>query len=90
MAGRGRAATSLTHEQMASLGLMGGNKDMSQSITAPPPVFPALMSKPVALEVNKELFFPMAKTGDYISFNTPRQVLVVISKYSGRRTSYHS
>lgn len=49
MAGRGRPTTSLTHEQMASLGLMG--KDMSQAITAPPPIFPALMSKPVQLEV---------------------------------------
>lgn len=49
MAGRGRPTTSLTHEQMASLGLVG--KDLSQTITAPPPVFPALMSKPVPLEV---------------------------------------
>lgn len=52
MAGRGRGGKtgSLTAEQMQALGCMG--KDMPQVQTAPPPTFPALLNKPICLEVN--------------------------------------
>lgn len=56
MAGRGRGKTgSLTQEQLQTLGCTG--KDMPQVQTAPPPTYPPLMSKPVALEVNVCVFY---------------------------------
>lgn len=51
MAGRGgRPATSLTQEQLMALGV--NSKEMQSVTNAPPPIFPPLFSKPVALEVN--------------------------------------
>ena len=51
MAGRGgRPTTSLTQEQLVSLGVVG--KELPTSITAPPPIFPTLLSKPILLEVS--------------------------------------
>lgn len=49
MAGRGRATSSFTQEQLQSLGCVG--KDMPNVALAPPPLFPTLLSKPVTLEV---------------------------------------
>lgn len=46
--GGGRPTTSLTQEQLVSMGIVG--KDMGNSILAPPPIFPTC-SKPVPLEV---------------------------------------
>lgn len=52
MAGRGRGKTNgtLTQEQLQSLGVT--SKEM-QTVTsaAPPPLYPALLAKPVPLEV---------------------------------------
>lgn len=47
--GGGRATTSLTQEQLSALGINA--KEMQNVITAPPPIFPTLKSKPVPLEV---------------------------------------
>lgn len=49
MAGRGRATSSFTQEQLQTLGCVG--KDMPNVALAPPPLFPTLLSKPVTLEV---------------------------------------
>lgn len=49
MANRGRGASnSLTHEQQQTLGLFG--KDKSAIVTAPPPTYPPLRTKPLPLQ----------------------------------------
>lgn len=47
--GGGRPTTSLTQEQLVSMGIVG--KDIGNSILSPPPIFPTTGSKPVPLEV---------------------------------------
>lgn len=89
MAGRGRPATSMTHEQMASLGLVG--KDLSQAITAPPPVFPTLMSKPVPLEVTIDMHNSLSNRNN-IQNVCPlfSPVPPATTKSCGKRTTYRS
>ncbi|XP_035784606.1 DNA-directed RNA polymerase III subunit RPC7-like [Anopheles albimanus] len=65
--GRGKASGTLTQEQLQSLGVT--SKEI-QAVTsaAPPPVFPALLSKPVALESSVDRNYKILWKEDFISY----------------------
>ncbi|XP_040166623.1 DNA-directed RNA polymerase III subunit RPC7 [Anopheles arabiensis] len=69
MAGRGRGKTNgtLTQEQLQSLGVT--SKEM-QTVTsaAPPPLYPALLAKPVPLESSADRTYKILWKEDFISY----------------------
>ncbi|XP_030385302.1 DNA-directed RNA polymerase III subunit RPC7 [Scaptodrosophila lebanonensis] len=67
MAGRGRGGKTgtLTAEQLQALGCVG--KDMPQVQTAPPPTFPPVLNKPIALETTAVQNYQLLWKEDFLN-----------------------
>ncbi|XP_055378817.1 DNA-directed RNA polymerase III subunit RPC7-like [Condylostylus longicornis] len=83
----GKSGSSLTQEQMQSLGIGPGmNKEMP-SIAVPPPTFPALMSKPVPFEISTAENYKILWKEDFLNYmrDSPYYLLPKVGKDLGQR-----
>lgn len=58
--GRGRATSSFTQEQLQTLGCVGKDLQTIDRTLVPPPLFPMLPTKPVALDVRLSIFLSIS------------------------------
>ncbi|GAB0097852.1 DNA-directed RNA polymerase III subunit [Sergentomyia squamirostris] len=66
--GRGRATSSFTQEQLQTLGCVGKDLQTIDRTLAPPPLFPMLSTKPVALDNSSERQYKVLWKEDFISY----------------------
>ncbi|XP_059608796.1 DNA-directed RNA polymerase III subunit RPC7-like [Phlebotomus argentipes] len=66
--GRGRATSSFTQEQLQMMGCAGKDLQTIDRTLAPPPLFPMLATKPVALDNSSERQYKVLWKEDFIGY----------------------
>uniref|UniRef100_A0A6B2E6Z6 DNA-directed RNA polymerase III subunit n=1 Tax=Phlebotomus kandelakii TaxID=1109342 RepID=A0A6B2E6Z6_9DIPT len=66
--GRGRATSSFTQEQLQTLGCVGKDLQTIDRTLVPPPLFPMLPTKPVALDSSSERQYKVLWKEDFIGY----------------------
>ncbi|XP_055693565.1 DNA-directed RNA polymerase III subunit RPC7-like [Lutzomyia longipalpis] len=66
--GRGRGTSSFTHEQLQTLGCIGKDLQTIDRTLVPPPIFPMLPTKPVALDNSSERQYKVLWKEDFIGY----------------------
>ncbi|XP_055703982.1 DNA-directed RNA polymerase III subunit RPC7-like [Phlebotomus papatasi] len=66
--GRGRATSSFTQEQLQTLGCVGKDLQTIDRTLVPPPLFPMLPTKPVALDNTSERQYKVLWKEDFIAY----------------------